>query len=44
MPPGGFLEDGDYYLSVKEEGVNYLYPLYGDDNALDVIAVRLAAL
>jgi hypothetical protein len=36
--------DADYFLSVKEEGGNYLYPLYGDDNALEVIAIRLATL
>jgi hypothetical protein len=40
-PQGGFLKDGDYYLSVKEERGNFLYPLYGDDNALEVIAIRL---
>jgi hypothetical protein len=40
-PQGGFLKDGDYYLSVKEEQGNFLYPLYGDDNALEVIAIRL---
>jgi hypothetical protein len=43
-PQEGFLKDGDYYLSVKEGGGNYLYPLYGDDNALEAISRRLAAL
>jgi hypothetical protein len=41
-PQGGFLKDGDYYLSVKEEQGNFLYSLYGDSNALEVIASRLA--
>jgi hypothetical protein len=42
-PQGGFLKDGDYYLSVKEERGNYLYALYGDDNALEAITIHLVS-